>query len=205
MAARSRPAACRPSRAPRSRLPKRLAPSAGPSSVRSGEPSGRGRASCRAAPAARHRRAQRAASGWISDLLRRVNDDEVGPRCPSSERGKAGNPLGRTGIDDLGTSPAPSIRTPMPNCGIAIAVAKGCVQPSHLHAAGSADLRRGAPPLWPRGRLPRRPSIAISITSAPSTRSDPERTRTAASPESYLNSDTGKVYTLLAHASGKLA
>ena len=72
-----------------------------------------------------------------------------------------------------------------------------------LHAPGPADLRRDPPQIPPRSASSSRPSTAMSRSSSALSRRSARNDRDRTLARTYLTSETGKVYTMLAHASGR--
>ena len=144
-------------------------------------------------------------SGWISDLLRRVNDEETpSPRLPSSDRGnKSGNPL--DGLGSLSSDIARSI-DPDSYADLWDRYRRG---DSNVFTRRVYTLQGQQTFDEVRRRYGREADFReavdryidhFSALYEEAVQKDPNG-RLA---ENYLNSDTGKVYTLLAHASGKL-
>jgi hypothetical protein len=153
----------------------------------------------------RSERSSERSSGWISDLLRRVSDeDSPSPRLPSSDRGvKGSNPL-----DGLGSLTSDIARSIDPD-------AYADLWDRYRRGDGNVFTRRvytlqGQQTFDEvRRRYGREADFReavdryidhFSALYEEAVQKDPNG-RLA---ENYLNSDTGKVYTLLAHASGKL-
>jgi hypothetical protein len=145
------------------------------------------------------------ASGWISDLLRRVNDEEgSSPRLPSSDRGsKSNNPLDGLGslTSDIARSIDPDAYADLWNRyrrGDSNVFTRRVYTLQGQQTFDEVRRRYGREADF-REAVDRYIDHFSSLYEE-AVQKDPNG-RLA---ENYLNSDTGKAYTLLAHASGKL-
>ncbi len=143
-------------------------------------------------------------SGWISDLLRRVNDEDTpSPRLPSSDRNKGGNPLDGLGslTSDIARSIDPESYTELWD---RYRRGEGNVFTRRVYTLQGQqtfdEVRRRYGREADFREAVDRYIDHFSALYEEAVQKDPNG-RLA---ENYLNSDTGKVYTLLAHASGKL-